>query len=49
MKLILLILGIVFLALGVVALVATGFMGFVAYVPLIGIGLVCLFIRGKLS
>ena len=49
MKLILLILGIVFLIVGVVALVATGFAGFMFYVPAIAIGLVCLFIRSKLS
>lgn len=49
MRLILLILGILFLVLGAVALVATGFMGFWAYLPLIAVGLVCLFIRSKLS
>lgn len=42
MKSILLIIGIVFLLLGIVALVATGFLGFVFYVPLFIIGALCL-------
>lgn len=49
MKLLLLILGIVLLVLGVVTLVATGIMGFAAYVPLIVIAFICLSIRGKQS
>lgn len=49
MSLILLIVGIIFLALGVVALIVTGFLGYVVYVPLLAIGAICLFIRWKIS
>lgn len=49
MSLILLIVGIIFLILGVVALVATGFLGVFAYAPLLGIGIICLIIRKKIS
>lgn len=47
MNLILLIFGVLFCVLGVVALVATGFLGFVVYLPLFVIGGVLLVIRGK--
>ena len=49
MGLILLILGILFLVIGVVALVATGFLGSVAYIPAFAIGAVLLVIRGKIK
>lgn len=47
MRLVLLILGIVFLMLGIVALVATGFLGFVVYIPFFVLGVICLFLRNR--
>ena len=49
MKLILLLLGIVFLVLGIIAVVAAGLMGFVVYIPLLAIGIICLIVRSKVS
>ena len=49
MKLVLLLLGIVFLLLGIIAVVATGLMGFVVYIPLLAIGAICLIVRSKKS